>query len=476
MPLNNARQNRWFWQSVIAFVVLAGLLVAGSRMMGTRATIRASGKLLTHAVKRGDLRVTFIEQGGLESSDNTEIKCKVRGSNTVTWVIENGTVVNPGDELVRLDTLAIEDAINERSKYANWSRAGAESAKARLARAKLAISEYLDGRYVSQLMTLEKNLAIAESNLITVTNMLEHTEKLSEREFAHELEIEQRKIALEQAILEVDARKTDIDVLEKFTKVMELKTLEGNLASAQATYDANAERAKLDEMRRDQALEELEHCVIRAEKKGLVIYPSAAAWKSTPDVAEGATVHKDQVLLLMPDLMKMQVKVGVHESVVDRIQSGQKAFVTLPGEILEGEISSVASVARPAGWWTGNVVKYDTTIALPPARPGLKPGMSAEVEIVIAEYFDVLLVPVSAILQTNQETICWIKTQDSIQRRTIKIGDSNDVFVSVEEGLDEGDEVVLNPVAFIKEAQAEALNTINETIPKPEPETQTGMK
>jgi hypothetical protein len=95
MPLNNARQNRWFWQSVIAFVVLAGLLVAGSRMMGTRATIRASGKLLTHAVKRGDLRVTFIEQGGLESSDNTEIKCKVRGSNTVTWVIENGTVVNP---------------------------------------------------------------------------------------------------------------------------------------------------------------------------------------------------------------------------------------------------------------------------------------------------------------------------------------------------------------------------------------------
>ena len=45
----------------------------------------------------------------------------------------------------------------------------------------------------------------------------------------------------------------------------------------------------------------------------MVIYPSAAAHKTTPDITEGATVRKDQVLLLMPDLDKMQVKVGIHE-------------------------------------------------------------------------------------------------------------------------------------------------------------------
>ena len=42
-----------------------------------------------------------------------------------------------------------------------------------MARAELAIPEYLEGRYRSQLMTLEKDLAIAESNLLTAQNMLE---------------------------------------------------------------------------------------------------------------------------------------------------------------------------------------------------------------------------------------------------------------------------------------------------------------
>ena len=66
------------------------------------------GPLVTHTIGRSDLAVTVTEQGTLESSDNTEIKCKVRGQSTVIWVIEGGAEVKPGDELVRLDTLALQ--------------------------------------------------------------------------------------------------------------------------------------------------------------------------------------------------------------------------------------------------------------------------------------------------------------------------------------------------------------------------------
>ena len=52
--------------------------------------------MLTHTITRGDLIVTVTEQGTLESSDNTEIKCKVRGESTVIWVIEGGTEVQAG--------------------------------------------------------------------------------------------------------------------------------------------------------------------------------------------------------------------------------------------------------------------------------------------------------------------------------------------------------------------------------------------
>ncbi|MEM9589567.1 MAG: hypothetical protein AAGA03_19950, partial [Planctomycetota bacterium] len=365
---------------VAGLVVALGCCAAFVQHAGTRSV--ATNKL-THQITRGDLIVTVTEHGTLESSENTEIKCKVRGQNTVIWVIESGTHVEVGDELVRLDTLVIEDAIAERSKYAHWSRSGADLWKANAARAELAIQEYEEGRFPAQLMRLEKDLAIAKSNLLTEQNMLRHAKTMAERKYVSELEVEEKEFAVKQAVLAVEAKVTEIDVLKKYTKPEETERLIGNFKAAKAEYAAAAERAVMDGIRRDLAVEELSQCVILAEKAGMVIFPSAEAWKNAPDIEEGATVHKEQTLLLMPDLSQMQVKVGVHESVVDQIEPGLTARVKLPDLTLEAEVTSVASVAQPAGWWTGNVVKYDTIIKLP-ETPGLKPGMSAAVEIVLA--------------------------------------------------------------------------------------------
>ncbi len=153
--------SKWIIRGIFAFGFLAILASISVVMLG-KSSSADTGPKLTHTVTRGELKVSVTEQGVLESSENTEVKCGVRGANTVIWVIENGSQVKKGDVLVRLDTLAIEDAINERTKYAHWSKSGAESSKAQVARAKLAVNEYLEGRYVTQLMTLEKDLAIAE--------------------------------------------------------------------------------------------------------------------------------------------------------------------------------------------------------------------------------------------------------------------------------------------------------------------------
>ena len=372
--------------------------------------------------------------------------------------------MKPGDELVRLDTLALEDAISERTKFAHLSRSGAERFRADVARAELAIPEYLEGRYRSQLMTLEKDLAIAESNLLTAQNMLRHAEMMAQRGYVSELEIEEGEFAVTQAELCVKAKKIDIDVLTNYTKKMELETLNGNLNAAKAKLAAEEEHAKMDAIRRDLAIEELQYCTVKAEKSGLVIYPSAAQWKNTPEIEEGATVHMDQVLLLMPDLSKMQVKVGIHESVIERIKPGLEAKVTLPDRTLDGKVHSVSSVTRPAGWWTGNVVKYDTIIELPSVG-GLKPGMSAEVKVLIKRHVDVLTIPVTAVVETAKGDFCWVQTPQGFERRLLQLGDTDDTSLVVEGGLQEGDEVVINPLAYIEEAQSEVLKPLNETEP-----------
>jgi multidrug efflux pump subunit AcrA (membrane-fusion protein) len=122
-------------------------------------------------------------------------------------------------------------------------------------------------------------------------------------------------------------------------------------------------------------------------------------------------------------------------------------IVRLPDRTLNATVSNVATVTRPSGWWTGNAVNYDTIIELP-SDEGLKPGMSAEVEVIIATHRDVLRIPVSAVVETEEGDFCWVESKDGPERRSIQLGDSNDVFIIVKAGLKEGDEVVLNPSRF----------------------------
>ena len=400
---------------------------------------------LTHQVTRGDMVVTVNEQGLLESSNNVEIKSKVRGYNAVLWVIDSGTFVNKGDELVRLDSFTIQEQIDERTKYSNWSQSAADNTAAAVARTKIAVEEYEKGRFQAQVLTLEKDVAVAQAAVRNASDRLRHVKAMANSGYISELEIEEKTFAVKQAKLNLSLKETELDVLKKFTFKEQMQSLTGNLTSTLATHKANVERAMADTSRRDRAVEELPHCVVRAPESGLVIHPNAAKWETRP-IAEGTNVHKNQVLLLMPDLKKMQVKVGVHELKVKRVKKGQKVNVTLPEGQLVGEVSDVASITKPAGLWTGDQVVYDTLVALPPVD-GLRPGMSAEVDIVVAEHKDVLLIPVAAIVQHDDAAFCWVKTPSGRQRTQIELGDSNDVFTIVERGLQEGDEVLLNPNA-----------------------------
>ena len=416
---------------------------------------------LTHTITRADLKVSIVEQGTLESSDNDEIKCKVRGFSTVNWVIKGGSVVRKGDILVRLDTKIIEEHYSLTKTNTHTATATLARTEADVKKAEIAIGAYLEGRYRAQLQQLEKEVELADLRLDTAKKILGNTEALFRGGYVNKLQVDGKKFIVNEAELDMRVKKTQIQVLNTFTKEMELESLRGNLAAAQLKLEADKAGLRMELARQKRALEELESCVIRAERPGLVIYPSAAAWKGAPDIDVGATVRRDQVLLLMPDLTKMQVKVGVHESIVDRVEPHLPTRVTLPDRVLDADVSTVANVTQPAGWWTGNVVRYSTVIDLPPDE-GLKPGMSAEVEIIVEEHKDVLTIPVAAVVETDQGDFCWIEIDPDgpPKRRTIELGDSNDVFIVVKSGLDEGTKVVLNPLDHIDEAQAQAMRSL----------------
>ena len=160
---------------VIGIVVI---FAAGTAVSLMPSEVADSRTMLTHKIRRGTLRVFVTEQGTLESSNNTEIKCKVRGYSTVTYVVPTGTVVEEGQELVRLDTKVIEEQHSLTKTNTFIAQATLEQTKANVEKARIAIDAYEKGRFRSQLQALEKDLAANQRNLRTARKMHDRSETL----------------------------------------------------------------------------------------------------------------------------------------------------------------------------------------------------------------------------------------------------------------------------------------------------------
>lgn len=419
---------------------------------------------LTHTVARVPLTVSLKEQGTLESSENVEIICKVRGENIITSVVENGAYVKEGDVILTLDSLYIDEQISERSKYAHWSRSGAEHWRATANYRQLKVAEYLEGRYVTQVMSKELERVLKESALLADNKMLAFNMQQFEKGYVSKDHVDQIRRQIDKSVVDLDLLNTDLKVLKEHTKKSEMARLEGELKVAQAQFEASDERAEADASRRDRAVEEKAFCTILAPKDGLVIHPRAASWKWAPDIVIGGSVYKEQVLLLMPDLDQMQVKIGVEEEVIDSISVGMKTIVRLPGrEPFEAKVSEVADIARPPIIGSGDVVRYDVIVALPKLED-LKPGTSAKLEIVMNELEEVLTIPVAATVEIDEQTYCWVETKTGVEQRLLETKVGDDVFVVVTDGVHVGEKIVMNPLLYTDAPQDKDENAENDAV------------
>ena len=419
---------------------------------------------LTHTVSRVPLTVSLKEQGTLESSENVEIICKVRGENIITSVVENGAYVKEGDVILTLDSLYIDEQISERSKYAHWSRSGAEHWRATANYRQLKVAEYLEGRYVTQVMSKELERVLKESALLADNKMLAFNMQQFEKGYVSKDYVDQIRRQIDKNVVDLDLLNTDLKVLKEHTKKSEMARLEGELKVAQAQFEASDERAEADASRRDRAVEEKAFCTILAPKDGLVIHPRAASWKWAPDIVIGGSVYKEQVLLLMPDLDQMQVKIGVEEEVIDNISVGMKTIVTLPGrEPFDAKVSEVADIARPPIIGSGDVVRYDVIVALPKLED-LKPGTSAKLEIVMNELEEVLTIPVAATVEIDEQTYCWVETKTGVEQRLLETKVGDDVFVVVTDGVHVGEKIIMNPLLYTDAQQDKDENAEDDAV------------
>jgi HlyD family secretion protein len=157
----------------------------------------------------------------------------------------------------------------------------------------------------------------------------------------------------------------------------------------------------------------------------------------------------------------------VHETNVDKIAVGQKAKITvdaMPDTSFSGEVLKIAPLPDPGSFMSNPDLKlYATDVALDGGQM-LRPGMSAKVEIIIAQLKNVLVIPVQCVSNRTGKKICYVQTSSKNEEREIKVGSYNDKFVQILEGLKEGEKVLLNPPRIYNQPQ-QASNSSGKILP-----------
>jgi HlyD family secretion protein len=196
------------------------------------------------------------------------------------------------------------------------------------------------------------------------------------------VDLAQRKRELDrvQSLLkEQFVSQNDVDVAATAHEgaVAQLQVAQAAVEQAQAALEA----AELD----------LKYTVIRSPVDGTVIARQVEVGQRVT-----ASFQIPMLFLIAEDLTNMQVDANVSEADIGGIADGKEATFTVdayPGELFHGQVRQV----RNAPISVQNVVTYDVVLGVKNADLRLKPGMTANVSIIVARKDNVLKVPNAAL-------------------------------------------------------------------------------
>jgi len=252
-------------------------------------------------------------------------------------------------------------------------------------------------------------------------------------------------------------RVTEGEVLARLnTSALELALLQSRATREQAAYNLNqlkdvqhasSDRVEVAELTLEaaekavaEARKQLQEATITAPFDGLVaeVYVEEGDILAPPTVASRPVIH-------LIDPAGMELTVEVDEIDIASVEPGQKVAIeldALPELQLEGEVVSISSLPEAEA----AVVAYEVKIAFDvPPDAGLKVGMSADADIVIAERSNVLLVPDRAIDADSQgnPVVKVVVAEGETETRPVVTGISDGLQTEIVSGISEGETVVI---------------------------------
>lgn len=435
-------------------------------------------------VRRGPLRIAVTAGGNLKASDTDRLSSQVEGRTTILAIAPEGSQVKKGDIVCELDASALVEqriqqsitvgkaeaslvkATQARAIQESQNKSDIEKAQRAIAFAEQDLQMFLEGERQLELEKSQQSIDLAREEAQRAQSRLNWSQELSTKGFLTAIELEADRISEHRSTVMLQQATRERELLERYRlprKESELRALleearqERERVELQASarlvdFDSDVRSSRssleLEKERLTRVETQIENAKLRAPSDGYVVY--AVRDSDDPPVAAGTEIREREEILTIPSSSGMTAEVKLHESVLKQVQEGQKCKITvdaLPGTVLDGHVAFVAMLPDQNSRWSNpNLRLYRCEVVIDSEAPGMRPGMSCSVEVLIEELADALYVPVQCVFRDGVRNLCFV-ADDGVEHREVTIGRYTELWVQVVEGLSEGETVLLHPPA-----------------------------
>lgn len=168
------------------------------------------------------------------------------------------------------------------------------------------------------------------------------------------------------------------------------------------------------------------------------------------NVEVGQSIAPGMPVAEVVQIAPIRFTVGVSEQDIIRTNKGQSVSVTTVGwgeRVFHGTVTSVATAAD------GLTRLFPVEIKVPNRNHHLKPGMAAKAEIVVANHADAITLPINAIIDSGDDSSCYVVESGRAVRRVVTAGELNAGTVRILAGLSVGDTVIVVGQDAVKNGQ-----------------------
>jgi RND family efflux transporter MFP subunit len=410
----------------------------------------AADDALTATVRKGALTSRLTLAGILKPAESIGYRSPLGGRETeITFLAAEGTRVNDGDLIVRLDTTEVERELQRAVQDVRQAQVDLQVAEIEVQEGKAAIASLEKGEGALSVEETRTRLELAGKKADRLRQEYEQLKPLMEKGFITREELKKTGDELEQAEEDLALARRRSQILVEETRPRDKQRNQLQLAQKEAQRENVKARVEEATARARQLQEQVENCRIYARRPGMVVYEEYLGANPRRKIRVGDRVTSSQVLVTIPEVNRMLVEASASEADIHRVQPGQTATIRLeafPDLRLSGRVVRVGTLARSDDRPFDDK-RFDVVVEVDSTDGALRPEMTARVDVLTGERKDVLLLPINAVFDRGGASVAHVLTRTGVETRPIELGQSSDSEVEVLGGLQEGERVALTDVA-----------------------------